>query len=131
MDEWQQRQHAETRLLIADAALQAYSLEHGRPPETLQQLVPEYLEEPPMDPFSSTPVKYLRDGSRYTVYSVGLDGDDDQGTPEDPAFNGDIAFAGPHVHPLWSQLGEAASAAWQKAQSLMPIPREGEAPAEP
>jgi hypothetical protein len=118
------QQVAETRLLSVDAALQAYTLEHGAPPQEVTELVPEYLEEIPLDMFSTGPVRYICDGSRYKVYSVGSDRDDDQGAPETQFGYGDIVCAGPHVHPMWTQLGEAAAAAVEELRSIIPAKKQ-------
>lgn len=72
------------RLLIIDLALRAYRLEHPkrRPPKRLEELVPEYLDRLPNDPFRSDGGGFRfkeisRDG--LSPYGVGPDGDDDGG----------------------------------------------------
>jgi hypothetical protein len=59
----------ETALAVAQ-----FRRTHGAPPEKLEQLVPEFLAAVPTDPFDEQPLRYYRDESGYTVYSVGLDG---------------------------------------------------------
>jgi hypothetical protein len=67
-------------LLMVALALRAYRLEHGRYPETLSELVPDYLSKVPADPLAPQgPLKYRRKGSSYVLYSVGPDGVDDGG----------------------------------------------------
>lgn len=51
----------------------------GEVPAGLEQLVPKYLTEVPMDPATGHPVRYGRDAVSYTIYSVGSDGVDDGG----------------------------------------------------
>lgn len=67
-------------------AIEAYRQDHGQLPDTLSMLQPRYLPEIPldlMDPASS--IKYLVEGDRYVLYSVGSDGDDDDArAPEKP-----------------------------------------------
>tara|TARA_E500000318_G_scaffold14854_1_gene14517 strand:+ start:83331 stop:85352 length:2022 start_codon:yes stop_codon:yes gene_type:complete len=67
-------------------AIEAYRDEHGRLPDSLSMLQARYLPEIPldlMDPGSS--IKYLVEGDRYVLYSVGSDGDDDDArAPEKP-----------------------------------------------
>ena len=48
------------RRVIVVAAVRAFTLEHGKLPDRLQDLVPEYLDEIPIDPFStdSKPIQY-------------------------------------------------------------------------
>jgi hypothetical protein len=69
---------AATRILIA---LKCYKLEHGELPETLDALVPEYLEAVPLDDFDGKPMKYARD--KRVVYAVGTDLTDNGGIAED------------------------------------------------
>jgi hypothetical protein len=67
------------RLLIAELAVQAYRLEQEAAPRSLDQLVPDYLGEVPLDPFSGDPLRYRAGAPVPLVYSVGPDGDDDGG----------------------------------------------------
>jgi hypothetical protein len=75
---------ANTRMELARGALavEAWRLEHGGWPDSLEQIVPEYLEEVPEDPFSGEPTRYVRTDTGVTLYSVGPDGEDDGGIPE-------------------------------------------------
>ena len=69
------------RRACADSALAAerHRLRHGQWPPTLEQLVPEYLPAVPVDPFNDQPVKMVATAEELTIYSVGRDGDDNQG----------------------------------------------------
>lgn len=58
-------------------ALETYWSDHGSYPETLDLLVPEYLDSVPMDAFSRKPMIYRIDDDRYSLYSVGRNMDDD------------------------------------------------------
>lgn len=51
----------------------------GELPGSLDQLVPKYLQEVPMDPAVGGPLRYVRDATSYTIYSVGPDGADNRG----------------------------------------------------
>lgn len=51
----------------------------GHLPERLESLVPEWLAAVPADPFDGQPLRYLRQGGGYTVYSVGEDRKDSGG----------------------------------------------------
>ncbi len=70
-------------------AVETYRARHGKCPDTLAALVPEILPSLPIDPFSGKPFGYrVLDNPAadpfnrgYLLYSVGLDGVDDQGTP--------------------------------------------------
>jgi hypothetical protein len=71
---------AQNALLTVALALHAYKLENNRYPDSLAQLVPEYLNHIPTDPFArSEPLRYKRDGDKYILYSIGPDGEDDGG----------------------------------------------------
>ena len=61
------------RLVVA---CRLYEIRHGRLPESLETLVPEFLPEVPCDPFDGKPFRYLHDLGR--VYSVGPDLKDSQ-----------------------------------------------------
>lgn len=60
-------------------AIERYRLAKGELPERLRELVPEYLEEVPIDPFDGKTIKYRRMEPGYVLYSVGMDGKDDGG----------------------------------------------------
>jgi hypothetical protein len=67
------------RMLIVELALQAHQLETGQLPESLAELVPDYLPAVPDDPMGDGPLSYRRDGGTYTLYGVGPNGIDDGG----------------------------------------------------
>lgn len=80
--------HDGLRLVVA---IRRFELREKRLPETLDELVPTYLPAIPSDPLGQGPYKFRRvDPAKdrlkrsYLVYSVGLDGIDDQGVE----FNG-------------------------------------------
>ncbi|MBI4121868.1 MAG: hypothetical protein HY461_00900 [Parcubacteria group bacterium] len=50
-------------------ALKAYEIDHGQLPERLDQLVPQYVETLPLDPYSKKPFGYLP--AEKAIYSVG------------------------------------------------------------
>jgi hypothetical protein len=81
---------AATQVLIA---LRCYQLEHGELSETLDALVPSYLDAVPLDDFDGKPMKYSK--AKRVVYAVGPDltdnggvaQDDREGTMPDPGFD--------------------------------------------
>ena len=77
---------ARLRLLICGLALRNYSVENVNPPERLADLVPDYLPEVPLDPFSGKPLVYRREATGYVLYSVWRDGQDDGGQPMDEEY---------------------------------------------
>ena len=61
-------------------ALRLYRLKHGEYPERLSQLVPDFLDKLPVDPFSGKDYVYRKDGKGFIVYSLGENMKDDGGT---------------------------------------------------
>ncbi|HMC89437.1 MAG TPA: hypothetical protein VKI17_07805, partial [Gemmataceae bacterium] len=74
------RSAAQMRTLIAALAAERYRQAHGRWPESLAVLVPQYLREVPLDPFDGKPLRLRRLSDGLVIYSVGLDGLDNGGT---------------------------------------------------
>jgi hypothetical protein len=70
-------------------ALAAYQREHGRYPEKLEALAPAYLPRIPQDIFSGKALIYHPVPSAYLLYSVGVNGQDDQGRTYDDDPPGD------------------------------------------
>ncbi len=75
---------AATRILIA---LRCYQLDRGKLPETLDELVPEYLQSVPLDDFDGKPMKYTKE--KKVVYAVGKDLTDNGGIERRRGFNDD------------------------------------------
>lgn len=72
----------QTALLTTAFALRAYRLEHGTYPAQLTELTPAYLTTIPADPFADTaPLQYKKTATGYLLYSIGPDGNDNNGTP--------------------------------------------------
>ena len=70
------------RLLVTALALKRYHLQHGAYPAGLNELVPNYLKQVPMDPMDGKPLRYrLRPDGGFLLYSVGEDGEDNGGDP--------------------------------------------------
>ncbi len=98
------RKPAWLRGSILSLAVRLYRVEHGAYPVSLDALVPDYLEELLIDPFSSKPFVYSKAGDDFRLYSLGDDKDDDGGMPWQ-GENGDLII---HL-PLdeWLGLEEA------------------------
>jgi hypothetical protein len=60
-------------------ALAAYRGDHGRYPAKLDDLAPQYLPAIPDDLFSGKPLIYRPSDGGYLLYSVGVNGQDDDG----------------------------------------------------
>jgi hypothetical protein len=65
-------------------AIERYRLATGRLPERLEELVPQYLNDVPTDPFDGQPIRYKRTNPGYLLYSVLEDGQDNDGRERDP-----------------------------------------------
>ena len=79
-----------------------YRLDHGSLPARLADLVPNYIDAVPLDPFDGNPLRLTTKGGQWTVYSISVDGRDDGGTPEaydqkTRDYVGDITFTLPAV----------------------------------
>ncbi len=63
-------------------ALHEYRDKHGKWPRALSELVPGFLKEAPIDPYSGRPFVYRveKDGTEFTLYSVADNQVDDGGT---------------------------------------------------
>ncbi len=71
-------------------ALRHYEQKHGRLPDDLGALVPDYLSAIPNDPFKDQPFRYSKEKKR--VWSVGFDGLDDPPNLGDPDGENDIVM---------------------------------------
>lgn len=73
------RSRADLRCVLTALAVERYRLAHGRWPETLEQLVPNFLAEVPKDPYDRKPLRFKHLDDGVLIYSVGPDGKDDGG----------------------------------------------------
>ncbi|UCD28201.1 MAG: hypothetical protein JSV03_14085 [Planctomycetota bacterium] len=80
--ELQLKHYAKTRSARTAMAIERYRLVHNKFPEKLYQLVPDYLDNVPLDPFDKKTLRYRIDEDAVIVYSIGEDGKDDGGDVE-------------------------------------------------
>jgi hypothetical protein len=75
------RELAQCRMLQTDLAIRLYQNDHGELPADLAQLVPTYLPEPPLDPYTDANglLRYRPAADDFLLYSVGKDGRDNGG----------------------------------------------------
>jgi len=85
---------ARIRAAACVIAVHRFTIEKGQPPETLADLVPEYLQAVPADPFNEQPMKWNKASG--TVYSVGPD----------------LKDGGGAVNEKPSRLGDAGTTDW-------------------
>jgi len=80
----------------ADAAIgvERYRRQYGKLPERLEELVPDFLPQVPIDPFDGQPLRYVVREEEYRVYSVGYDRVDNGGDayPKSADSEPDIVF---------------------------------------
>jgi hypothetical protein len=70
------------RLLVTAIALRRHQLAHGKYPDNLNELVPNFLSAVPIDLMDGKPLRYQpKTNETYLLYSVGEDGIDDGGNP--------------------------------------------------
>jgi hypothetical protein len=60
-------------------AIERFRLMHRQLPDSLNNLVPQFLSAVPTDPFDGQPLHYHQLGKGYVIYSVGRDGHDNGG----------------------------------------------------
>ena len=73
------RRLARGAMTVLLAAVRCHELETGAMPTGAEALVPRYLKELPVDPYSLEPVKLVRVGGKWVVYAIGEDLIDDGG----------------------------------------------------
>ena len=83
---------ARLRACVSALAVERYRLAKGRLPEGLGELVGEYMDSVPADPFTGQELKYKKLQQGYVVYSVGKDEKDDGGVEEEGQEGPDIIF---------------------------------------
>lgn len=78
------RRVAHRRMAATALAIRLFVVDHGHRPARLEELVPEYLPDFPLDPFGdeSEPIHYAPEHDPPMLYSLGADGVDDGGTYE-------------------------------------------------
>ena len=66
-------------------AVEQFRIAHGRLPQTLEDVAPEFIDVVPIDPFDGKLLRYRKLDKGFVVYSVGEDGVDDSGVARDAA----------------------------------------------
>jgi hypothetical protein len=85
------RQFLKEDMVKTAFALALYRAEHDAYPDRLDTLVPQYLTRVPDDVFKPEPgpIGYRRDGDSYLIWTVHVDGVDDNGLTETGGIAGD------------------------------------------
>ena len=83
-------------------AILRFRLERGALPQRLTELVPDYLAAVPVDEYSGMHLRYTVNDGRFTLYSVGENLQDDEGSGEKlrvshpgPPRTADIVYSPP------------------------------------
>lgn len=79
---------------VALLALERFRRNHAKWPEALNDLVPDYLDAVPIDPFDGKPLRYRHTDGKILLYSVGKDGEDDDGKPGVLGDENDLVYVG-------------------------------------
>lgn len=80
LDHSRLRWQAERRLVMTALAVEQFRRRHGRLPEQLDNLLPEFLAQLPLDPFTGQSLYYRPKDGGYLLYSTGPNGRDNGGT---------------------------------------------------
>ena len=78
---------AEARLALL---LRLYRMKTGHYPDSLSDLIPDFLGKLPLDPFSGKDFVYRRDGAGFVLYSLGPNMVDDAGLQDTATAKDDI-----------------------------------------
>jgi len=107
------RTQTHCQMSVAAIALKRYHDRHKKFPGSLNELVPEFLSEVPIDYMDGKPLRYRLEGDQFVLWSVGLDGKDNGGAPKaETTFNW---MQGPdHVWP--QPASEAEVGAYWESQ---------------
>jgi hypothetical protein len=83
------RHAAQLRAARTALAVERYRRTRGPLPQKLDDLVPEFMDAIPIDPFDGKPMRYNKLERGYVVYCIGPDGDDDGGKEREPGGGDD------------------------------------------
>jgi len=72
-----------SRCLDAVLAVERFRLREHRLPDSLAELVPDFLDAVPIDPFDGQPIRYVVNDDHYLVYTCGNNRIDDGGVKDD------------------------------------------------
>ena len=90
---------AHLRTARVGLAVRRYRLDAGKLPDSLEKLVPVYIDAIPVDPFDGNALRYKKRGTGFVIYSIGEDLSDDGGTEKPKKYeerksnpNWDVTF---------------------------------------
>jgi hypothetical protein len=79
VSEAERRTRGLLRCAAAALAAERYRRDHGRWPEKLDDLKPDYLRGVLLDPYDNQPLRYKNDGDGVVIWCLGMDHKDDGG----------------------------------------------------
>lgn len=95
---------------LTGVAVARYRLDHGGAlPATLDALVPQYMDDVPLDPFNGHPLRLVVRNDQALIYSIGPDLKDNAGAPfDEQKKTGDMVFT---VKPAANRAAPASTPA--------------------
>jgi hypothetical protein len=76
------RCYGQLKSALTAIAAERFRMDHGRFPQSLDELVPEYLDEVPIDPFDNKPIKMKETDLGIVIYTIGDNEVDNDGQVE-------------------------------------------------
>lgn len=88
------RKIARIRAARTALAIQRYRSKYNKLPDSIENVIPDYLDSVPLDPFDGQEIRYKKLNEGYVVYSIGEDQIDDGGRekPKDNKQNGNSTY---------------------------------------
>jgi len=97
--------------MLIGLAAHRFRLRHDRFPETADELVPEFLDEIPVDMVTGQPLNYRLQDGKPLIYSVGQDRDDDGGV-EATDSDGERLYGHEHFYQNVTQPADGDWILW-------------------
>lgn len=95
------RAEAERDSAVAALAFRRFQLRHGRAPNSLAEMTPEFLPAVPRDPFQAgAPLIFVVTDKQFAIYSVGMNGKDERALLTDPDTQHDTGIVAPLSLPM-------------------------------
>ena len=84
------------RVVKTAIALERYFLDHQRYPDALDQLVPAFLPEVPLNLYDGRAIQYAQEkGNKFSLYATGWKDHEDKGSQGNPKYQGETTWKWP------------------------------------